>query len=132
MVQVYRYNRLTVRNIQVARNKPPLKKYEVKRAIDHIRRELQTAKEELPLYTSKYSRKEFTLHQLYAILSLREELDAGYRTITILLEIYPELKNALGIKSIPHYSTLAYAYKRLPNKKKLCRYWVSFQPLERD
>jgi len=100
-----------------------LKKYEIRRAIEAINRALSIAEQELPLYTSHCSRKDFTLQQLYAILALKQELNADYRTTMIVLTVYQELREAIGLHKVPHYSTLSYAYKRLPKKDILCRFW---------
>jgi hypothetical protein len=119
---VRRYG-LSLKSIKGARKWKPLKKYEVKRAIEAINRALSIAMRELPLHTSHYSRKDFTLQQLYAILALKQELDTDYRTTTIVLAVYPEMREAIGLDKVPHYSTLSYAYKRLPKKDSLFRYW---------
>jgi hypothetical protein len=109
--------KIILKNKGKAKYKIHVYKYEVKRATKLIKRELWDAKTQLLLYSSRFSRKDFTLHQLYAILSLKEYLNVDYRTLVEILKIYPELKRALGIKKIPHYSTLAHAHKRIPGER---------------
>jgi hypothetical protein len=77
---------------------------------------LQAAKASLAMYSSHYSRKDFTQHQLFAILVLRTFFKTDYRGIIQLLTDLPELAKHLGLKRIPHYSTLCYAEQRLLKK----------------
>ena len=77
---------------------------------------LQVAQRALPPYSSKYSRKDFTQHQLFAILVLRQRYKTDYRGIIIELEDNSDLRNALKLKKLPHYSTLCYAQERLVKK----------------
>ena len=46
---------------------------------------LAVAREALPTYASKFSRKDFTLHQLFAILVLRRFVRTDYRGVVITL-----------------------------------------------
>ena len=67
------------------------------------------AERALPRYSSKYSPQRFTQAQLFACLVLRQ----FFRTVVALLEDFPELRRALKLKCLPHYSTLCYAQHRL-------------------
>ena len=80
------------------------------------REALEVAQEALPTYTSPFSRKDFTQHQLFAILVLREFLSTDYRGITAILEDWSDMRRALGLKRVPHYSTLCYAHQRMAKK----------------
>lgn len=77
---------------------------------------LRTAKASLPTYSCRYSRHDFTQHQLFAILVLRQFLKTDYRGIIQMLKDFSDLRKTLGLKKIPHYSTLCYAEKRLVKK----------------
>ena len=77
---------------------------------------LHTAKAGMPTYSSHYSRHDFTQHQLFAILVLRQFLKTDYRGIIQMLKDFSDLRKTLGLKKIPHYSTLCYAEKRLLKK----------------
>src|SRR4030042_6166193 len=76
----------------------------------------QTAKDALPSYSHPFSPKRFTQHQLFAILVLRQFLKTDYRGIIQMLKDFSDLRKALDLKQVPHYSTLCYAEKRLIKK----------------
>jgi hypothetical protein len=80
------------------------------------REALQLAREALPAYSSKFSRKDFTQHQLFALLALKAFLKTDYRGLVALLQDFAELRRDLGLDKLPHYSTLCYAAKRLLKK----------------
>ena len=77
---------------------------------------MRIAKAALPEYSSLYSRHDFTQHQLFTILVLRQFLKTDYRGIIQMLADFSDLRKTLGLKKIPHYSTLCYAEKRLIKK----------------
>ena len=77
---------------------------------------LNTAQESLPAYSHPFSPQRFTQHQLFAILVLRQFLKTDYRGIIQMLKDFSDLRKVLGLKKIPHYSTLCYAEKRLLKK----------------
>ena len=120
MVMVKREWGFSLKDIEQYKDRV-LRKYEINRSIQHLKYATRIAKRQLPLYSSNCSRKDFTFRQLYAILYLKQMLDVDYRGIIKLLEIYPKLRDAIGLKKTPHYSTLAHAFKRLPEK--LCSSW---------
>src|SRR5712671_5342060 len=74
---------------------------------------LHTAREALPPYSSLKSRRDFTQHQLFAILVLRRFLKTKLRGMIAILAEWPDLRRELGLEKVPHYSTLCYAEKRL-------------------
>ena len=47
------------------------------------------------------------------MLSLRQFLRTDYRGLVTLVAEWGELRKALGLRKVPHYSTLAYAAPRL-------------------
>jgi hypothetical protein len=77
------------------------------------REALRLAQESLPAYSSKFSRKDFTRHQLFAALALKTFLKTDYRGVVAFLTDFAELRGDLGLKDVPHYSTLCYAEQRL-------------------
>jgi hypothetical protein len=67
----------------------------------------------LPAYSSPFSRKDYTQHQLFAVLALKTFLKTDYRGVATFLADFAELRDDLGLKDVPHYSTLCYAEQRL-------------------
>ena len=84
-----------------------------KSAVTLAREALAAAEVALPRYSSKFSRKEYTQHQHFAVLVLRQFLHTDYRGISQLLSEWSDLREALGLTLVPHYSTLCYAEQRL-------------------
>lgn len=77
---------------------------------------LRVAHDALPAYSSKFSKKDFTQHQLFAILVLKQFFKTDYRGIIAYLQDWPELCRVLKLTKVPHYSTLCYAEQRLLKK----------------
>src|SRR5438477_4054288 len=77
---------------------------------------LRLARESLPPYSAVRSRKDFTQHQLFAILALKTFLKTDYRGVVAFLADFAELRGDLGLEKVPHYSTLNYAEQRLLKK----------------
>ena len=77
---------------------------------------LRLAREALPAYSSRYSRKDFTQHQLFAILALKTFLKTDYRGVVAALGDFAELRGDLGLSKVPDPSTLCYAQQRLLKK----------------
>jgi hypothetical protein len=80
------------------------------------REALRLAQEALPAYSSKFSRQDFTQHQLFAVLALKTFLKTDYRGVVQFLKDFAELRDDLGLAGVPHYSTLCYAAGRLLKK----------------
>src|SRR5262249_55063749 len=77
---------------------------------------LEIARAALPAYSSKFSKKDFTRHQHFAILALKSFLKTGYRDIVTLLDEWAELRTLLGLKKVPHHTTIQKAAQRLKKK----------------
>jgi hypothetical protein len=67
----------------------------------------------VPAYSSHRSRKDFTMRQHLAMASVRQFLKLDYRGFTALLGEFAELREALGLSKVPHYTTLQKAEQRL-------------------
>ena len=80
------------------------------------REALRVAKDGLPAYSSKFSRRDFTQHQLFAMLVLKVFLKTDYRGLIQVLADFSELRDDLGLDKVPHYSTLCKALPRLLKK----------------
>lgn len=77
---------------------------------------LRVARDALPAYSSKFSRKDYTQHQLFALLVLKQFFQTDYRGLIELLNDWSDLRRVLELKQPPHYSTLCYAEQRLLKK----------------
>lgn len=77
---------------------------------------LRLAQDALPPYSAVRSRKDFTQHQLFAVLALKTFFKTDYRGVAQLLKDFAELRDDLGLGKVPHYSTLCYAAGRLLKK----------------
>ena len=86
---------------------------------------LGVAQEALPAYSSPFSPKVYTQHQLFAILVLRQFFRTDYRGIVQILRDFSDLRAALALKKIPHHSTLCYAEQRLLKKGLSTASWAS-------
>lgn len=84
-----------------------------KSAVQVAREALAVGRQSLPLYSSRFSRHDYTQPQLFALLVLKQFLRTDYRGLVTLLAEWSELRRALGLKKVPHYSTLCYAEQRL-------------------
>ena len=80
------------------------------------REALRLAQEALPAYSSKFSRKDFTQHQLFALLALKTFFKTDYRGLAQMLDDFAELRADLSLDKVPHYSTLCKAEPRLLKK----------------
>jgi hypothetical protein len=73
----------------------------------------KTAKSTLPDYGHKFSPQKFTLPQLFACLVLRVILKTDYRGVVAFLSDCPGLRRIIGLKTVPHFTTLQKASIRL-------------------
>ena len=80
------------------------------------REALRLARESLAPYSATRSRKDFTQHQLFAVLALKTFLKTDYRGVVQHLDDFAELRQDLGLSKVPDHSTLCYAEKRLLKK----------------
>lgn len=67
----------------------------------------------VPLYGSRFSRKDYTLHQHVILLVLRSRERKPYRDFVQWLEVSDAIRQVLGLTKIPHYTTLQKVADRL-------------------
>ena len=67
----------------------------------------------LPLYSHPCSPKKFTQPQLFACLALKAFFKTGYRGVVGILSDCTGLVSSLGLKCVPHFTTLRKACERL-------------------
>jgi hypothetical protein len=88
------------------------------------RQALAVAGEALRPYAHKYSPKKFTQPQLFACLVLKTFLKTDYRGVAEHLTDHSDLRAALALPRIPHFTTLQKASQRLlrqPRARRLFR-----------
>ena len=90
-----------------------------KSALAVAREALAAGQQALPPYSHRFSPKKFTQPQLFAIAAVRKFLRLDYRGMAVRLGEWAELRQVLGLKRVPDYSTLYYADRRLLKKTAL-------------
>jgi len=68
----------------------------------------------VPLYSSKYSKKTYTVHQHLLCLCIKEVQQQSYRNCRDFLDDFDNLQRALGMTRVPHYTTLQKCLQRFP------------------
>ncbi len=71
------------------------------------------ARDTLPEHSSRYSPKKFTQPQLMVCLALKTFFNTDYRGIVQILDDCPNLCKVFELKTVPHFTTLQKASKRL-------------------
>lgn len=84
-----------------------------KSAVRVAREALAVGRAALPAYSGPHAKHTYTQPQLFALLVLRHFLKTDYRGLVTLAAEWAELRRALGLRRVPHYSTLCYAERRL-------------------
>ena len=77
---------------------------------------LRAARDAIPDYAHPKSPKKFTQPQLLACLVVKEFLGLDYRGVQVLLREWSDLRDVLGLKTVPHFTTLCAASRRLLSK----------------
>ena len=88
------------------------------RSVVAVAREAQLAASAvLPAYSHTCSPRKYTQAQLVAMLAVRECLHLDYRSTQQLLMDWSDLREAIGVKRVPHWTTLEKAEKRILKKR---------------
>src|SRR4051812_5991343 len=74
---------------------------------------LAAAGDALPPYAHVYSPRKFTQPQLFACLVLKTFLKTDYRGVAAHLADHSDLRTTLGLRAVPHFTTLQKASRRL-------------------
>ena len=80
------------------------------------REALTVGHQSLPAYASKFSRRDYTLAQLFALLVLRKFFRTDYRGVVTIVGQWAELRGLLGLTKVPNYSTLWHVEQKLLEK----------------
>jgi transposase len=84
---------------------------------DVAREALAAGTAALALYSHKFSPKKFTQPQLLACLVLKKFYKTDYRGIAAQLRDHSDLREILGLKKVPHFTTLQKAAARLLSRE---------------
>jgi hypothetical protein len=84
-----------------------------KSVLGGAREALAAGEAALPPHASRFSRRDDTQPQLFAPLVVRQFLRLDYRGVVALAAEWRELRDVLGLRRVPHHSTLAHAAPRL-------------------
>jgi hypothetical protein len=82
------------------------------------RKAVEIADRTLPAYSSRFSRKDYTQAQLFALMVLGTFLKLDHRGIVAVVKDWSDVREAIGLKKVPHWNTLYKAQQRL--LKKVC------------
>lgn len=93
---------------------------------------MQLATAQVPLYSSKFSKHTFTQPQLVVLYGLKIKLGVTYRELIDWLQEMPRIRQALGLKRLPHFTTVQKAFQRLSPAIWRLVQWVSAALLEGD
>lgn len=80
------------------------------------REALSIGQDALPAYSAPKSKHSFTQPQLFAILVLRQFFRTDYRGIVALLQDFSDLRTALQLEHVPHFTTIQKAELRFEKK----------------
>ena len=100
--------------------------------IAFARAALEAGKEALTDYSCLKGPHKFTQPQLFAMLVLKQFFKLDYRGLVEWLANWTELREALELQRVPHYSTLCYAESRLQKKGALADSWTPHSPSPAD
>jgi hypothetical protein len=82
-------------------------------SVELAREALVIGKAGLPRYSSKFSRRDYTLPQLFAILVIRQFFKLDLRGTEQLLKDFSDLRKLLRLRKVPNFSVISRAEKRL-------------------
>jgi hypothetical protein len=87
------------------------------------REALAVGEQSSPAQASKFTRMDYTLAQLFALLVLRKFFRTDYRGVVTIVREWAELEETLGLTKIPDHSTLWHVEQKLLEKGGLRNCW---------
>ena len=75
----------------------------------------------LPAHSSKFSRQDYTLAQLFACLVVREHQNKSYRGVEALLRDARHWCKAIGMRRVPDHNTLCRAMRVIVTGRRVGR-----------
>ncbi len=83
------------------------------RLLRFVEQAMHLAQRAVARYSSKFSKRQYTLHQHIVLLCLKVRKNTTYRTLLDELIEMPRIRSALDLEEIPSPSTLCKAFNRL-------------------
>ena len=84
--------------------------------IKFVNTAFKVAEMSIPTSSCKFSNHIYTQHQHIALLCLKERLRLKYRELAQFVDLTPKIKDMLGLKKTPHFTTLQ---KQHPHEERL-------------
>ncbi|UPW01895.1 IS5 family transposase [Halorussus gelatinilyticus] len=78
-----------------------------------VEQAMHMARRAVARYSSKFSKRRYTLHQHIVLLCLKVRKNTTYRTLLDELIEMPRIRRAIGLKELPSPSTLCKVFNRL-------------------
>jgi hypothetical protein len=75
----------------------------------------------LQIYSCKCSKRKYTQHQLLILVLLKEYLNEDCRDIVEIVELMDKVKEKIGLKQVPHFTTLHKFVTRLSSFYFTCK-----------
>jgi hypothetical protein len=69
---------------------------------------------QVPLYSSKFSKRTYTIHQHLLYLSIKEIQQQSFRDCRDFFDEFNQLQEALGLTQVPHFTTPQKCLQRFP------------------
>jgi hypothetical protein len=69
---------------------------------------------QVPLYSSKFSKKTYTIHQHLLCLCIKEIQQQSYRDCRDFIDEFDQLQEILKLPNAPHFTTLQKCLQRFP------------------
>lgn len=85
---------------------------------------LEVGRSALPRYANKYSRRDYTLPQLFALLVLRKFFRTDFRGVLAIVGEWRELREVLQLAKLPDHSTLWHVERKLLEKGGMSECWL--------
>lgn len=81
---------------------------------------------QVPLYSSKFSKRTYTIHQHLLYLSIKEVQQQSYRDCRDFFDEFNQLQDALGLTKVPHFTTPQKCLQRFPPRwyKRLLKHLI--------
>jgi hypothetical protein len=96
-----------------------------KSATEFAKQALKAGRAVLPEYSSPFSPKKFTQPQLFACLALRQFWKTDYRGTEVRLAEWSDVRDVLGLKDVPDFTTLIKAEGRLLKTLESTVFWTT-------